>query len=62
MHAPGDSISFDIMYACAPHCHSGQRYVLVFTDQYSRHRKAYLLHRKNDSAAALDQYINFCVG
>ena len=52
-------VSFDIWQACTPHANGGQRYVILFCDHFSRFRKGYLLHKKNDSAEALDRFLNF---
>ena len=37
----------------------GQRYVIFFSDHYSSFRRGYLLNKKNDSAEALDLFLNF---
>ena len=42
-----------------PHINEGQRYVIVFTDHFSRFRRGYLLNKKNDSAEALHCFFNF---
>ena len=59
VQTPGDVVSFDIWQACSPHINGGQRYVIVFTDHFSRFRRSCLLSKKNDSAEALDRFVNF---
>ena len=59
VRAPGSLVSFDIWQASTPHINGGQRYAIVFTDQFSRFRRGYLLSKENDSAEALDRFVNF---
>ena len=42
-----------------PHINRGQRYVIVFMDHFSRFRRGFFLNKKNNSAEALDRFVNF---
>ena len=59
VRAPGYLISFDIWQACTPHANGGQSYVIFFCDHFSRFWKGCLLNKKNNSAEALDRFLNF---
>mmetsp|Transcript_29939 Transcript_29939/g.95415 ORF Transcript_29939/g.95415 Transcript_29939/m.95415 type:complete len:329 (-) Transcript_29939:1153-2139(-) len=42
------------------HRRGGERNAIIFTDHYSRFKRAYLLKAKSDAHIALDMYLNLC--
>ena len=59
VRAPGNLVSFNIWQAYTSHANGGQRYIIFFSDHYSSFRLSYLLNKKNNSAEALDRFLNF---